>query len=183
MGDKPEQPSWGPPPGDPRGAQPPSGYPYGPNPYGAYPGGYPPPPPPPYGAYPPPAPVAPKNGLGVAALVVAILALVTVWSVIGGIILGLAAVLMGIVARGRVKRGQATNGGVAIAGTVLGALAVVISLAFIAIWVNVFNEVGGTDYLDCLNRAGNDTAALDRCANQFREHIQNEFSVTIEPTR
>jgi hypothetical protein len=86
------------------------------------------------------------------------------------------------VARGRVKRGEATNGGVAIAGIVLGFLAIVISLIFIPIWISLFNAVGGGDYVDCLSRAGRDEQAIQRCADQFRDRIQNEFSVTITPT-
>ncbi len=170
--DKPGQPPpWNPPPPPPY-------------PYGAYPGSYPPPPPQPYSGYgqPPPPPPAPKNGLGVAALVLAILALMSVWSVAGGIVLGLVAVILGFVARGRVKRREATNGGVAIAGIVLGFLAIAVSLVFIAIWVAVFREVGGSDYVDCLSRAGTDEPAVQRCADQFRDRIEDRFSVTIAPT-
>ena len=58
-------------------------YPYA-YPPGPYPGSYPPPPMP-YGGYPPPVL---RNGLGVAALVVGIIALVGSFSVAGGIILG-----------------------------------------------------------------------------------------------
>ncbi len=108
-----------------------------PPPYGAYPGGYPPPPPQPYSGFAPP-PTGPRNGLGIAALVIAIIGLVFCWTVAGGVILGLIAVIIGFVAQGRVKRGEATNGGVAIAGIVLGFLAIIVSLIFIPIWIGVF---------------------------------------------
>src|SRR4051794_23350582 len=149
-----------------------------------YPGGYPPPPPQqPYygGGYQPPPP-APKNGLGIAALVAAIVGLVFCWSVVGGVVLGVLAAILGIVGYGRAKRGQATNTGVAIAGIVLGALAVVVSLAFIPIWMGVFSEVGGTDYLDCVSRAGSDPKAVEGCANQLRDRMENQFSITVTPT-
>ena len=159
-----------------------------------YSGGYPPPPPQypppyppqyppqyPYGGYPPP-PTSPKNGLGIAALIVAILGLVFCWTVIGGIVLGVVAIIIGIVGRGRAKRGEATNGGLAIAGTVLGALAVIASLVFIPIWMGVFSEVGGTDYLDCVARAGQERNAVQGCADQLRERVENQFSVTPTPT-
>jgi Domain of unknown function (DUF4190) len=146
--------------------------------YGAYPGSYPPPPPPPYAGYTPP-PTAPKNGLGIAALVVAIIALVTVF---GGIILGVVAVILGFVGWGRAKRGEATNGGVAIAGIVLGFLAIMVSIAAIGLAIWGFSEVGGTDYIDCLSRAGNDQQAVQQCADEFRERVETEFSVTITPT-
>ena len=93
--------------------------------WGAYPGSYPPPPPLPYAGYTHP-PTAPRNGLGITALVLAIIGLVFCWTVVGGVILGVSAVIIGFVARGRVKSGQATNGGVAIAGIVLGFLAIIV---------------------------------------------------------
>jgi amino acid transporter len=147
-----------------------------------YPGGYPPPPQQPYyGGYQPP-PTGPKNGLGIAALVSAIVGLVFCWSVVGGVVLGVLAAILGIVGYGRAKRGQATNTGVAIAGVVLGALAVIVSLAFIPIWMGVFSEVGGTDYLDCVSRAGSDPKAVEGCANQLRDRMENQFSITVTPT-
>jgi Domain of unknown function (DUF4190) len=128
-------------------------------------------------------PAGPKNGLGIAALVIAIIALVFVWSVFGGIIGGIVAVIIGFLGYGRAKRGEATNGGVAIAGIVLGFVAIIVSLVFIPIWIAFFNEIGIADYTDCLIRAGSDQEAVQRCADQFQEHIENEFSITITPTR
>jgi hypothetical protein len=149
--------------------------------WGAYPGSYPPPPPPPYAGYPPPQ-IGPRNGLGIAALVLAIIGLVFCWTVAGGVILGVIAVVIGFVAWGRVKSGQATNGGVAIAGIVLGFLAIIVSLIFIPIWIGVFDEVGGTDYVDCLSKAGSNEQAIQQCANQFRDRVENQFSITMSPT-
>lgn len=170
-------------PGTPPPSQPVPPPPPPPPQYGAYPGSYPPPPPPPppYAGYAPP-PAGPKNGLGIAALVLAIVGLVFCWTVAGGVILGAVAVVLGFVGRSRVKRGEATNGGIAIAGIVLGFLAIVVSLVFIAIWIGVFEEVGGTDYVDCLNKAGNDATAIQNCADQFRDRVEDQFSVTITPT-
>ncbi|MGB3229582.1 MAG: DUF4190 domain-containing protein [Mycobacterium sp.] len=148
--------------------------------YGAYPGGYPPPPPyGSYGGYPPPAPSAPKNGLGVASLVVAIVSLFTVF---GGIVLGVVAIILGFLGRGRVKRGEATNGGIAIAGIVLGALSILVSIAAIVFAVWGFNEVGGGDYIDCVSRAGSDQQAIEDCANEFTQRVEDQFSVTVTPT-
>ena len=149
--------------------------------YGAYPGGYPPPPPQPYSGFAPP-PIGPRNGLGIAALVLAIIGLVFCWTVFGGVILGVCAVIIGFVARGRVTRREATNGGIAIAGIVLGFLAIIVSLVFIPIWIGVFHELGGSDYIDCLSKAGSDQQAVQRCADQFREHVENQFSITLTPT-
>ncbi|AFM17322.1 hypothetical protein Mycch_2549 [Mycolicibacterium chubuense NBB4] len=104
------------------------------------------------------------------------------WSVAGGIILGLCAIVIGFVARGRVKRNEATNGGVAIAGIVLGAVAVVAGLVFIPIYIGLFDKVGGNDYVDCLSRAGNDKEAAQRCADEFTQRVENQFSITVTPT-
>jgi hypothetical protein len=142
---------------------------------------YPPPPPQPYSGFTPP-PTGPRNGLGIATLALAIIGLVFCWTVVGGVILGLCAVIIGFVARGRVKSGEATNGGVAIAGIVLGFLAIIVSLVFIPIWIGVFSEVGGTDYVDCVSKAGSDNKAIQQCADQFRNRIENQFSITATPT-
>ncbi|NVN50914.1 DUF4190 domain-containing protein [Mycolicibacterium hippocampi] len=153
-----------------------------PPPYGAYPGGYPPPPSqygPQYGGYPPPAPAAPKNGLGTASLVVAIISL---FSVVGGVVLGVVAVILGFLGRGRVKRGEANNGGIAMAGIVLGVLSIVVSVVAIAIAVWGFREVGGTDYVDCLSRAGSDQQAIEACADEFTQRVEDQFSLTVTPT-
>jgi hypothetical protein len=129
---------------------------------------------------------APRNGLAVAALVFAIIGLVLVWSVIGGLTLGAVAVVLGFVARGRFKRGEATNGGVATTGIALGCVAIVLSVLFIAIWVNLgarwFNELGGREYLNCMQDAGNDQAAQQVCEDNFRKRLENEFGVTPTPT-
>jgi len=147
--------------------------------YSPYPVGYPPPPP--YYGY-PPTPVAPKNGLGVASLVLAVIALVGVATVFAPIVLGPVAMVIGFLGHGRVKRGTANNGGVAIAGIVLGALAIIIGLAFIPIWTAVWKDVGGGDYIDCMQKAGSDQFQQRQCADQFRQSVQDRLSVTLTPT-
>jgi hypothetical protein len=137
--------------------------------------------PPPY--YAPPQPVAPKNGLGIAALVLAVVGLLGVATVFAPIILGAIAVVIGAVGRGRAKRGIADNGGVAIAGIVLGGLAIVVGLAFIAIWTTVWKDVRGGDYIDCMQRAGSNNAEQQQCANQFRRTVQDRLSVTLTPAQ
>ncbi len=159
-----------PPPPPPPGSYP-GGYP--PQPYGGYGG---------YGGYPAP-PAAPKNGLGTASLVVAIISLFTLF---GGVVLGVVAVILGFLGRGRVKRGEATNGGVAMAGILLGILSIIVSIAAFVIigvfGVALFNEVGGTDYIDCVNNAGSDQAAVQECAEEFTQRVEDEFSITVTPT-
>jgi len=76
--------------------------------WGAYPGSYPPPPPLPYAGYTYP-PTGPRNGLGITALVLAIIGLVFCWTVAGGVILGVIAVVIGFVARGRVNSERSSH--------------------------------------------------------------------------
>lgn len=152
-------------------------YPYA-YPPGPYPGSYPPPPMP-YGDYPPPVL---RNGIGVAALVVGVIALITTFSVAGGIILGVVAVILGFVGRSRARRGEATNGGIALTGIILGVIAIIAGLAFIAFWVGLFNEVGAGDYFDCLQQAGQDRDKVQLCSDQFRQSVENRFTVTATPT-
>jgi len=158
----------------PGGPYPGGPYPGGPYPGGPYPGGYPPPAP--YGDYYPPGP--PKNGMGVAALVVAIIALISSVSVVGGIVLGIVAVILGFIGRGRVKSGEANNGGVATAGIILGVISIIAGLAFIAIWVGLFKDVGAGGYIDCLQRAGEDRAAVQQCSDEFRQSMTNRLGPT-----
>ncbi|MGA9493317.1 MAG: DUF4190 domain-containing protein [Mycobacterium sp.] len=156
-------------------------YPY-PDPYrylpAAFPGDYPPPPL--YAGYPPER-AAPRNGLGIASLVLAVIGLVCVATVFAPIALGIAAVIIGVIAHRRVKRGTADNGGVAIAGIVLGALAIVVGLAFIAIWTTVWKDVGGGDYIDCMQKAGTAKFGQQQCADQFRHNVKDRLSVTLTP--
>lgn len=147
--------------------------------------GYPPPPPQPYAGYAPP-PQAPRNGLGTAALVLGLLSLPAVLLLgIGGAILGIPAVILGVLGRNRAKRGEANNAGVATSGVVLGALGIVLGIvaiiAFIALgkW---FVNIGAGDYIDCMEKAGNDTAAQQQCEDEFRGKIEDHFSVTLTPT-
>lgn len=101
----------------------------------------------PPGAYPPspqpysgfrPLPSVGRNGLGIVSLVIAVVAVVTSVSVVGGIVLGGVAVVIGGVARARAKRGEGTNGQVAIGGVALGAAALVVSRATVVALVAAF---------------------------------------------
>lgn len=78
------------------------------------------------------APAAAKNGLGIAALVVAVIALIFCWLPFIGGIIAIIGLILGFIARGRVKRGQATNGGMALAAVIISALALIINIAIVA---------------------------------------------------
>ena len=144
-----------------------------------YPGGYyPPPPPQPYQGYPGypgymPLPPSPKNGMGIAALILGIVALVSSWSVLGGFVFGIAAAITGFVGYRRVKAHQADNMAVTISGSVLGILAIIISVAFIAIWNGFLGQIGYSDYSACMREAGANQTAANACIQQFQKHIND----------
>jgi hypothetical protein len=126
-----------------------------------------------------PPPTRPQNGFGIAALVVAIVAL---FSLVGGIVLGVVAVVLGFIGWGKAKRGEASNGGIAVAGIVLGFLSIIEAIVAIALIAWGFGEIGGTEYFDCLGRAGNDQRAAEQCAEQFTNRVEDELSLTVSPT-
>jgi hypothetical protein len=142
-----------------------------PLPHGPYHAQYPPHP-----GHPPPA--GPRNELGTWALVLAVLALLFSWSIIGGVVGGLIAVVLGFAGRGRAARGAADNGPIANAGIGLGALAVIVGVAFVPIWVGFFTEAGMGDYVRCMEQAGTDRAAQTQCENTFRERIERDYGLS-----
>jgi len=111
------------------------------------------------------------SGMAIASLVLGILALVTFWTIFGGILLGLIAIVLGVIALGRVRKGRAAGRGLAIAGVVLGTLGLLLSLAFVALTVWVFNSSGGSNLTECLADAGNDQVKIEKCQDDFRRNI------------
>ena len=77
----------------------------------------------------------PRNGMGTAALVCGIVAIPLDLTFYGGVILGILAIIFGGVGLGRAKRGEATNRGAAMAGLILGivALALLVILIIAAV--------------------------------------------------
>lgn len=107
----------------------------------------------------------PRNGLGIAALVVGILALLlAVFFFPLGLLLGVVAIILGIVGMRRVSRGQATNRGMAISGVVLGVLALLVAAALALFVASIFDKVS-----DCadpnLSQAEQQTCIQDRIQN------------------
>ncbi|CAN5551071.1 hypothetical protein BH24ACT13_BH24ACT13_07940 [soil metagenome] len=101
----------------------------------------------PYGQQPPgygqgyPA-TQPRNGLGIAALVVGIFALIlAIFFFPLGLLLAVVAIVLGIFAIRRVSKGQATNRGMAISGVVLGVLALIVAAALAFFVASIFERV------------------------------------------
>ncbi|MET9290553.1 DUF4190 domain-containing protein [Streptomyces sp. NPDC003077] len=107
------------------------------------------PPPPQMGM---PAPQAARNGLGIAALILgiigAVFGLIPLFFWLAGI-LGLLALIFGLVGMGRAKRGQATNKGVAITGTILGAISLILAVVGLIIFLTAAKKV--VDEIDKLD--------------------------------
>lgn len=120
----------------------------------------------------PTGPTRPRNGMGTAALVLGIIGFLLAIVVVGGL-LGIVAVVLGVVALGRVRRGEATNRGVAVAGIVTGALAIVVAALIVvvgaAFWSENEDEID--DFRDCLEAAETDQARED-CAERFERDIE-----------
>jgi hypothetical protein len=123
----------------------------------------------PYGT----AGVGQRNGLGIAALICGILAVVTFWTVIGGIGFGIAAIVLGALGRGRVKRNEANNGGMALAGLILGAVGIVLLAGIVALGLSVLNSDSGKNLRSCLANAGSDQTAQLHCQQEFRKNFGN----------
>lgn len=111
-----------------------------------------------------------SNGLGIAALVVGLLAFFTSWLLIGGVF-GIVAIVLGILALGKVKRGEASNKGMAIAGIVLGAIGLLVTAAVIALFGWVFSTDAAQDLAECLRDAAGDPAAEAQCQREFEENL------------
>ncbi|MEU9341761.1 DUF4190 domain-containing protein [Streptomyces sp. NPDC048278] len=134
-----------PPPIAPNGPGPvPYGYPGAPGPGGPVPVpgyGYPGQPLPPYPAGPggyggwPGMQPMPNNGLGTAAMVTGIISAIGFCLAPVALVMGVLAIVFGSIGRGRVKRGEATNGGQALAGIICGSAGLVLAGAFITLIV------------------------------------------------
>ncbi|GAA3936973.1 hypothetical protein GCM10022244_51850 [Streptomyces gulbargensis] len=78
----------------------------------------------------------PANGMGITAMVLGIVAVAgfCFWGL--GVVLGIMALVFGVIGMKKANRGEATNRGMALAGVILGSIGIVISGAFLGflIW-------------------------------------------------
>ena len=130
-----------------------------------------------YGSYASPAPQAPParpvsgGGMATAALVLGILALVTCWTVVGGVLLGLLAIIFGVVGLRRANRGLALGRGRAISGIILGVLGILVAGLLIAVGVSLLNSDEVKNLRSCLRDAGNDQTRVQQCQDEFRDQV------------
>ncbi|HSK21900.1 MAG TPA: DUF4190 domain-containing protein [Egicoccus sp.] len=108
------------------------------------------------------------DGVAVAALVIGILSLLTSWFVIGGLG-GVIALVLGLVALGRIKRNRSGGRGMAITGVVTGALAIIVAIVVVIIGVSFFGDAAA-EYEECLQ-----TNSREVCDQQLEEGILDRF--------
>ncbi|MFD7923448.1 DUF4190 domain-containing protein [Streptomyces sp. NPDC059740] len=118
-----------------------------------------------------PSPAA-GNGLAVASLVLGILALISFWTVFGGLVLGLVGLVLGIVGIRKARAGRAPHRGMAIAGTVLSALGLVGSAVILAAGVSLLNSDEFHSYQDCVQHAQSQ-ADRKQCAEDFSDQVNH----------
>ncbi len=82
-----------------------------------------------------------SNPMAIVALVLGILSILTAcfWFVAGP--LGIAAIVLGFLGRGKAKRGEARQGGLAMAGLVTGAIGLVLTIVLTVAGISLLNQV------------------------------------------
>jgi hypothetical protein len=109
------------------------------------------------------------DGVAVAALIVGILALLVSWIPVLGAIGGIVALVLGLVARNRIKKSGAGGNGMAVTGIVTGAVSIAINIAIIAFFViaggDFFSEV--STYVECVEETGDQA----ECQRQLEEGL------------
>lgn len=121
------------------------------------------------GTAPPPPPASrsdyrttePRNGVGVAALVFGVVSLVLAVLVFFSpfsFVLGLIAIILGIIGMSRASKGVATNRGQAAAGLITGVLSILIAIAvgisLVAFFTNHQSDI--REFGNCMRQADND---------------------------
>ena len=115
------------------------------------------------------------NGAAVASLVLGIVAILTSFVVVG-LLFGILGLVFGIIGLRRARKGKAGRRGMAVTGTALSIVGIVLGVVFTIAWVGfgtfLFSN-GATDYADCIQRAGGDAAAQQQCAQQFNRQLND----------
>ncbi|WP_040814435.1 DUF4190 domain-containing protein [Nocardia concava] len=142
---------------------------------------------PPPGSYPPPGgqqywqESPQRKGMAITAMIFGILAVLTFWTVFVGVVCGLVALVLGAIAMVKARRGSTGGFGMALTGVITGLIAIIGSCIVGAfLWI-FFKDTGGTDLIDCLEKAGNDQSKVQQCQDEFNRRVEDKFSVTLTP--
>lgn len=118
-----------------------------------------------------PPPSSPRNGFGITALVLGLVALLLFWTVFGGLLFGLLGVVFAVLGYLRKRKGIATNGVMALVGGALSVLALVISGVLLAVGVSFLNSEEFSNLQDCLDQAQSQSER-DQCQQDFTDEVQ-----------
>ncbi|MFH9819787.1 DUF308 domain-containing protein [Streptomyces sp. NPDC017230] len=113
-----------------------------------------------------------SNGPAVAALVLGILAVLLFWTVVGGAVLGLLALINGIVGARKARGARAPHGKMSIVGAVLGVLGAIASVVIIAIGASILNSDEFKDFDDCVQHADTQSER-NACAEDFNKDVNH----------
>lgn len=114
------------------------------------------------------------SGMAITALVLGIIALLFSWTVIGGFLFGLIAIILGAIASSKAKKGQASGRGMAIGGIVTGVLGILIAGAITAFTAFLFSSAGFGSFTECVNNADGQSQ-LDECEREFEQNLEERF--------
>ena len=109
--------------------------------------------------------------MATAAMVLGILAILTCWTVWGGVLLGLLAIIFGIIAARRARRGIGAGRGRAITGIVTGAIGLLLAVVLIAVGLSILNSPATKDLRSCLKDAGSNQQQVQQCQNEYRDQV------------
>ncbi|GAA2927282.1 DUF4190 domain-containing protein [Streptomyces enissocaesilis] len=112
------------------------------------------------------------NGLAITALVLGVAAILLFWTVFGGIVLGLLAVVFGILGARKARGGRATHGKMSVVGAVLGALGLIASVVIIAVGASILNSDEFKDFDDCVRHATTQSER-EACEKDFDQDIND----------
>ncbi len=112
------------------------------------------------------------KGMAVASLVLGILGILTSFFLLGGL-LGLVALILGFVALGKIKKGEADGRGMAIGGIITGAIALLLTVLIVATVGAFFADKKDelSNLSDCLNNAQGNAQAERACQDEFSRQI------------
>ncbi|MFI9821553.1 DUF4190 domain-containing protein [Streptomyces sp. NPDC052013] len=112
------------------------------------------------------------NGMAIAALVLGTVAILLFWTVFGGVLLGLLALIFGIIGARRARGGRAPHRTMSVIGAVLGTLGMIASVVIIAIGASILNSDEFKDFNDCVRHADTQSER-DACAEDFDKDVNN----------
>ncbi|MCH1866091.1 DUF4190 domain-containing protein [Nocardioides sp. CFH 31398] len=119
------------------------------------------------------------KGMAVTALILGVLALLLCWTVIGGVLLGLPALILGLIASSRAKKGKAGGRGLAITGWVTGLLGLVLAIALTVLAGTFLARIVDSDaaqrYEQCVSDAGGQQQQVDECERQLERDLEDTF--------